>query len=390
MPIRICQLITELRPGGAEACVRELATRLPAGEYAVEVAALRGGSVAEALRAAGVPVHVLGVRGRGDVRAWVRLAGLLRRGRFDVVHTHLFHADLAGRPAAAAAGVPRLLHTVHAVEHRFRPWQFVWARLAGWRCERIICVSEAVRDHHAARSGLPADRYTVIGNGVDAARFAPDPRVRAERRRQWGLGAGDVVCAFVGRLDEHKGIAELLTAFETAAARCPALHLVIAGDGPLAGAVSRATAAAPAGGRIRWLGHTEDVPSVLAAAEMFCQPSRRAEGFGLAPAEAMAAELPVVATDVGGLDALILHERTGLLCPPGKAAPLAEAIVRLADDAPLRARLGAAGRQRVRRHFTIERFIARHADLYRRGGSADGGKGADGGINGRNGPPKGL
>ncbi len=365
MPIRICQLITELRPGGAEACVRELATRLPADEFAVEVVALRGGSVAEALRAAGVPVHVLGLRGRGDVRAWARLAALLGRGQFDIVHTHLFHADLAGRPAAAAAGVPHVVHTVHAVEHRFRPWQFAWARLAGRWCERIICVSEAVRDHHAARSGLPYGRYTVIPNGVDVDRFAPDPHLRAERRRQWGLGERDVLCAFVSRLDEHKGVAELLAAFDTAAARCPALHLVVAGDGPLAEAVSRAAGQSPAADRIRRLGHTDDVPGVLAAADLFCQPSRRAEGFGLAAAEAMAAALAVVASDVGGLNALVRHNRTGLLCPPGQPAPLAEAIVRLADDAAERARLGAAGRRRVGERFTIGRFVDRHAELYR-------------------------
>src|SRR5512140_1386762 len=109
-PIRICQLITELRPAGAERCVYELARRLDPRRFEVRAIALQGGAMAEQLRAAGIETAVLGVRGKWDALKIVRLAGLLRRWEIDLLHTHLFHADLAGRMAAAMVQVPHLVH----------------------------------------------------------------------------------------------------------------------------------------------------------------------------------------------------------------------------------------------------------------------------------------
>ena len=361
--IRVCQLITELRPAGAERCVLELARRLPADRFAVEVAALRGGAVADALSEAGVPVHVLDVRGKWDAPRWPALVRLLRRGRFDILHTHLFHADLAGRPAARLAGVPHVVHTVHVAERRRRPWQFLWARLTADTAGTIVCVSRGVRDFHRRRTRLPAGRYTVIHNGIDADAYARGDTLRARWRRLWEVGQDDVLCAFVGRLDRQKGLDVLLPAFERAEIAAPALRLVIAGEGPLRPAAQAWLRSSLAGPRIRLLGHVSDVRHVLSAADIFCQPSRW-EGFGLAAAEAMAARLPVVATDVEGLNEVVAAGQTGLLCRPDDPEALAGLIGRLARDAELRARLGDAGRRRVLEKFTIERFIDRHAELY--------------------------
>ena len=363
MAIRICQMITELAPAGAEACVWELATRLPPDRFHVEVAALRGGAVADRLRQAGVAVHTLGVTGRLDVTKWPRLVRILRRRGFDILHTHLFHADLAGRPAGIAAGVRHIVHTVHVAERRFRPWQFAWARWMAASADRIVCVSTGVRDFHARRAGLPLGRYTVIHNGIDAARYARDTRRRAELRRRWGLGDDDVLCAFVGRLDRQKGVDVLLEAFAASAAACGRLHLLLAGDGPLAGLVTRWMARSPSAPRVRAIGFTDDVPAVLAAADVFVQPSRW-EGFCLAAAEAMAAALPVVACDVPGLNEVVADGQTGILCRPDSPACLTDALTRLAEDADLRAALGAAGLRRVKQRFDVATFIDRHAALY--------------------------
>lgn len=366
MPIRVCQMITELRPAGAERCVYELATRLPRPEFRVEVLALRGGAVADALAATGVPVHVLGVGSRpGIVARLPRLVRILRRGRFDVVHTHLFHADLVGRPAARLAGVPRLVHSVHVAERRRRPWQFAWARVAGGWCDRIVTVSEGVRAFHARRSGLPVDRYEVIHNGIDLSLYARDARRRAALRQEWALREDDLLCAFVGRLDAQKGIAELLDGFALAAGRAPGLRLVLAGDGPLRAFAEQRATRADLAGRVRRLGYVPDPAGVLSAADVFLQPSRW-EGFCLAAAEAMAAGLPVVGSDVAGLNEVVANGETGLLVPPADPAALAGAVVRLAGDAALRAALGRAGLRRVRERFDVERFVARHAALYRR------------------------
>jgi glycosyltransferase involved in cell wall biosynthesis len=256
-----------------------------------------------------------------------------------------------------------VLNTVHVAEQRWRPWQFAWARAAAGGLDRIVCVSQGVRDFHSRRTGIAQAKYRVIYNGVDAPAYARDESLRQERRRQWEIPPGDVLCAFVGRLDKQKGIDVLLAAFEQALAAAANLQLVIAGEGPLRRRVDRWRQSSPAGRRARILGRTEDVRGVLSAADIFCQPSRW-EGFCLAAAEAMAAGLPVAATDVAGLNEVVADEQTGILCPADDTQAFAAAMVRLAGDSTLRARLGAAGRRRVMEQFSIERFIQEHAALY--------------------------
>ena len=361
--IKICQLITELGPAGAERCVYELSRRLDRDRFDVQVMALRGGAVAGWLSEAGIRVTVLDIRGRWDVRGLVRLARLLREEQIDLLHAHLFHADLVARPAASLAAVPHLVHTVHTAEGRFRPWQFAYARFTAAACERIVCVSESARDFHARRSGLPPWRYTVIHNGLDAGAFARDESSRRRLRTEWNLGDDRVLTAYVGRLDHEKGLDLLLSATSHLAARGRPVDLVIAGDGPQRRMVENFIAHGEGGRRCRYVGFLRDVRDILSAADMFIMPSRW-EGFGLAAAEAMAASLPVIASDIPALRDLLGGGSAGLLVEPTDSVSLAEAMERLADDPPLRAAMGDAGRRRVVEAFPIEANIAAHEKLY--------------------------
>ena len=361
--LRVCQLITDLLPAGAERVVYELSKRLDRNRFEVHVVALRGGVVADWLRQAGVRVSVLGVRGKWDVLKVRKLVGLLAAQQTDLLHTHLFHADLAGRPAAHLAAVPHVVHTIHTAEGRFRPWQFAWARFLAGRCDRLICVSRSVRDHHARRSGLPLDRYTVIANGIDAAAFARDEASREGLRRQWGIEPDQILLAYVGRLDWEKGIDVLLAAMSHLAARGNPMNLVIAGDGPKRHIVENYISHGEGGRYCRLLGFTGDVQAVLSAADVFVMPSRW-EGWPLALAEAMAAGLPVIATSVAGVQDVVEDGRTAVLVEGENLVALAEAIERLAGDAELRAALGAAGRQRAARDYSINDCVAAHEALY--------------------------
>jgi len=361
--LRVCQLITELRAGGAERCVHELATRLDRGRFDVMVAALRGGRIADDLTRIGVKVTVLGMRRKWDLWRLPALVRLLARERIDLLHTHLFHADLAGRPAARMAAVPHLVHTVHTAEGRFRPWRFAFARAAAGCCDRIVCVSRAVRDFHARRSGLPRGGYTVIPNGVDAGAFARDEAARDRLRGQWGIAGDEVLFAFVGKLRHEKGLDVLLAAMDLLAARGGGIRLVVAGDGPGQAAAQRFLDDRDAGRATKMLGFTRDVAGVLSAADAMVVPSRW-EGFGLSAVEAMACGLPVIASGVGGLRELVADGRTGLLVPPEDPQSLADAIERLAGDQALRTRLGAAGREVATRQYTIAANIEAHENLY--------------------------
>ena len=363
--IRLCHLITELAPAGAERCIYELSTRLDHQSYEVSVIALRGGAVADWLARAGIDVHVLDVRTRWDVAAFCRLVKLLRQHRPDILHTHLFHADLVGRPASRLAGVPHLVHSVHVVEGRFRPWQFAFARTGSRRYDRIVAVSQSVAESHSRRCHLPRRLYEVIYNGVDLQAFSFNARARRDLRSKWGLTDEQVLLAFVGRLNEQKGVDTLLSAVGNLGARGKPVNLVIAGDGPQRHLVEEFIVRGEGGSRARFLGVVQDVPAILSAADVLVMPSRW-EGFGLAAAEAMAVGRPVIAGDVPGLREVVLHEQTGLLIPPQNSASLASAIERLLAGADLRARLGHAGRERIAENFSIQKMVAAHDQLYRR------------------------
>jgi len=361
--LRICQLITELGVGGAERGLYELSTRLDRDRFDVRVVALRGGAIGGKLIEAGIPVAVLGVRGKWDVGKLGRLTKLLRRERIDLLHTHLFHADLAGRPAARGASVPHVIHTVWTAEGRFRPWQFAFARLLGGSCDRIVCLADSVREHHARRSGLPDHVYTVIPWGVDVEAFSRDEGARRRLRSRWGVGEGEVLAAFVGRLEFYKGVDTLVAAMSHLGARGEAMRLVIAGDGPKRPIVENFIAHGEGGERTRLLGFVEDVRGVLSAADVYVMPSLW-EGWGLALGEAMSASLPAVGTDVPAVRDLIVDGTTGLLVERKDAVGLAEAMWRLARDGELRERMGRAGRERIVRRFSIDRTVAAHEALY--------------------------
>jgi len=361
-PPRVCQLITELGPGGAERSVYELSRRLDRRRFDVQVVALRGGVFAERLAEAGVKAAVLGVRGRWDLAKLAGLAGLLRRERIDILHTHLFHADLVGRAAAYLAGTPHLVHTVRTAEARFRPWQFAFSRMLARQCERIVCVSPSVRSHHARKSGLPADRYTVIPNGVDLRAFVRDEEARERLRQEWQIPPSRVLAAYVGRLSREKGIDTLLATMSRLAAQGKAADLVIAGDGPLGPKVGRFVSSGQGERRVRWLGFVPDVRGVLSAADFLVMPSRW-EGCPVGLVEAMAVGLPAAASRVAGVVDVAVGGRTALLVPPEDPPALAGAIRRLIDDAGLRARLGNAALRRAR-EFAIEATVAGHERLY--------------------------
>ena len=376
MAIRVCQLITDLRLSGAERVVYELSRRLDRSRFDVRVASLRGGEVEQMLLAQGIPVTVLGVRGKWDIGKLGLLVRLLRRERIDLLHTHLFHSDLAGRAAALLAGVPHVVHTIHVAEQRFRPWQYAFARLMDFQCDRLICVSRSVRDHHAAHSHLPLSRYTIIPNGVDLEAFggnpAPQgPAARARTRQQWGLAPRQMAVLFVGRLNHQKGIDMLLAAMSqlaqggepgNPAPKTPEPRFVIAGDGPQRFMVEQYLMQG-AGMNCRFLGFVADVREALNAADIFVLPSRW-EGWPLALAEAMAAGLPCVGTDVPGIRDIIDNGRTGLLVPSENPTALAEAIRKLTTDPALRDSLLAAGREEIRTKYSIQRNVAAHEKLY--------------------------
>ncbi|MCP4374552.1 MAG: glycosyltransferase [bacterium] len=364
--IRICQILSDLRPSGPGRRVHDIATRLDRDKFDVSVIALRGtsdGPLAKSMRDKSVSVQVLNMCGiRAITQLW-KLAGLLRSAQADLVHTHGFRADLVARPAARLAAVPYLVHTVHEAEGRFRPWQFTYARFLSGYCDKIICVSPSVQQYHCGRSGLPKSMYKVIPSGIDVNAFVSDPEARQRLRKQWGVEDTRPVVVYTGRLNKHKGTETLLSAFSHLAARGHAMDIVIAGDGPGRRIIENFIRHGEGGTRCRLLGFVDDVRSVLSAADIYATASN-SEGHPLAPTEAMATGLPVVATKAPGLQDIVIDGITGLLAAPKDVFGLAERIERLGDDPELRKQLGQDGRRRVVAQYPISTMIQSIEDVY--------------------------
>lgn len=302
---RVAHVITTLLTGGAERQLELLVDRseLPSAT----VALYQGGPVADAMRAAGHRVEVLGMSGWRKPLAVARLARRLRRLRPDVVHVHLLAAQLWGIPAARLAGVRTVVSTEHSlmadtIENRpltptLRRLYLLLERLS----TRTVAVSAETRERLVAW-GVPPERIEVVPNGVDVAALAFRPAARTRLRGELGLGDEVEVLGAVGRLEPVKRFPQLLRAVAPGLA-AGRRELVVVGDGPLRAQLEAEARSLGVADAVHVLGPRSDVADLLCAVDVLVSPSWD-ETYGLAVVEALAAGLPVVFAACPALDAL--------------------------------------------------------------------------------------
>jgi glycosyltransferase involved in cell wall biosynthesis len=320
--------------------------------------------IAEARRA-GIPVEHLGMRGIWDVRGVARFGQLLRRYRPKVVHTRTIRADLVGRVAAAArVPVVNNLVNLYPDDSIAMHGQLAGTVLTGLvRATRraaavVVANAEAVAVNAREVFAAAPERVRVVYDGIDLDRF--QGRTPADLRNI-GIEAGDTVCVSVARLHPQKGLEDLVAAAALLRNE-PRLHVLVVGDGPDRAAIQHAINRADLGTRVHLLGRRGDVPELLARADLFVLSSRF-EGLPNAVIEAMAAEVPVVATRVGGVGELVDDGVTGWLVPPSAPVSLADAI-RGALGAD-RTRIAVAARQRAERLFAAPVMTRAFDAIYR-------------------------
>ena len=377
--IRVAQVI-EATTGGTRRHLVDLVTHLDRARFAVTVlcATRRDPAFVQdiaRMRAAGaevVPVPMCReIHPLRDLAAFVRLRGLLRRGRFDLVHTHSSKAGFVGRLAARSAGIRRIVHTAHVfpfmmdVSPRRRAFYLRLERMAARVTDCLICVSRQEREV-AAENGLAApDKLRVIENGIDVeeVRSAASAAAVTELRRKHGLVTGDLIVGAVGRLTAQKGYRDLVEAAAEVMKRVPAARVIVVGEGELKAQIEEASHRLGLGNRFMLVGGSQSVYSYLAMFDVFVLPSRW-EGLPYSAMEAMALEKAVVGSAVGGVPELIADGETGLLVTPKDPGSLAQGIIRFLEDPALRARCGASARERVATRFNRSTMVARISDLY--------------------------
>ena len=364
--LNVLQVIPTLDRSGAEKQMVMLAKGLPRDRFRVEVAALtRLGPLEGELRDAGVPIRAIGKRHKVDPGALGRLSRLMREGRFDVVQTWIFAANAYGRIAARRAGVPVTVVSEMAVDLWKGRGELAVDRWLAKGTDAVVGNSRAVVEFYRDRVGVPGDRLEMIHSGIDEVE--PPEIDRQALRGALGLSIGGVVMLFVGRLAAQKRVDVLLNGLDLLRHARPNVQTLIVGDGPLGGRLVEMAKGLDLldDGRVRFLGHREDVPRLLALADLLVLPSEY-EGLPNVVLEAMRFRKPVVATRAPGTTEVVEDEGTGLLVPVGDPALLARAIMRVIDDPELARRLGEGGRARVDREFRLDGMIGRYAELYER------------------------
>jgi glycosyltransferase involved in cell wall biosynthesis len=380
--VRLLFVIPGISGGGSEHSLRELVPTLVEAGIDVSTAYMvrRTTDNGDELKRAGAELHHI-----AEARFGSRVRGIRRvigTHKPDIVHTTLFDADIAGRLAAwrAPGCSPVVLSSIVSTSYdaarladpNVRSWKLQAARLLdGWTARHLTdhfhAVSRTVKSAAVEALGIDPNRVTVVERGRDARRLGePSSERRARARAALGLNGDARVIVTVGRQEFQKAQADLVGAFDRLADNRPDVELLLVGrSGSGSQQIKARIDRSSHRDRIRQLGHRDDVPDILAAADLFVLPSVY-EGFPGAAIEAMALGLPVIASDLPTLREVVEEGDSGLLVPPRNTERLAEAMGHVLDAPETRRKLGDRGREVFLTRLTADYSHRRMIDLYER------------------------
>jgi glycosyltransferase involved in cell wall biosynthesis len=374
-PVRLLWLLDSLGVGGAEALVLPFARTLDPSKYTLFVGCLwiiEGEVVVRGLRELGIPTIEFAAKSLRDRQTYRRVRTFLRDEQIDLVHAHLTFSATWSALLSRQTGVPSVatLHVAptatrqhrNTLRHRLatdaRDW--IMRRTLNRWSSRVITVSEALRQTYLAHRDMRPEKVQVVHNGIELDRFRRDrTATRARLESEFSIPHDAPILVTVSVLRPAKGIEYLLEA----ARQIPDAIFLILGDGAKRQEWTELAASSGIADRIRWAGFRTDVDSILAGCDALVHPSLD-DAFPTVLLEAMAAELPVIATRVGGIPEIVTEGETGLLVPPADANALASAIRTLLADRERMRRMGDRGRDDAMSRFSTAAWVSRLDALY--------------------------
>jgi glycosyltransferase involved in cell wall biosynthesis len=379
-PIRVLRVIARLNVGGPALHVSYLTSELDKIGYETLLVAGRvsegEGSMEYAARELGIePIYVPSLQREisplVDGAAVAKVLGLIREFQPHVLHTHTAKAGAVGRTAAMLAGRARPQAVVHTFHGHVLRGYFGRAKTEGFRLlerrlarasDALIAVSPEVRDDLVRLGIAPESKISVIRLGLDlTSRVATAAGARERLREALDIPGDAFVVGWLGRMTEIKRVDDLVRAFADIP---PDAHLLLVGDGPLRSHLQTLARELGVDARVHFAGFRDDVGAVYAACDVVALTSAN-EGTPVTLIEALAAGVPVVSTDVGGVADVVDAGRSGFLAPPGDIEALADGLRRLAADPGARERMGAAGRADVVERYSVPRLVHDVDLLYR-------------------------
>lgn len=379
-PLNVLYIIWSLGLGGAEQVVINLAKGLDKNKFRSIVCCLNDkGVFADELESQGIKVIALNKNGKYDLTIIAKLIRVMKENNIKIVHTHLWGANLWGRIAAKIANIP----VVIATEHNTDIWKsniyFTLDKLLSYCCDKIIAVSESVKEFYVGK-GINPRKIEVVYNGIMIEGPQSHPSTTAFDKlrallgasqtpesilkQEFGIRNDEMVLAIIGRLVPQKGHKYLFEALSLLNGYCK-IKLLVIGDGPLKEDLQSTARALQLKDKAIFTGLRKDVLDLLKITDIVILPSLR-EGLPIIALEAMASKLPVIATKVGGNPEVIVDNHTGILIPSQNTVALVKAIERLAKDKALRAHLGENGYTRLKEHFSAEKMVQATEGLYQK------------------------
>lgn len=363
---RILHLITRLPIGGAERLILGILRNLDGARFESVVCCIQDrGELAEEAEAMDIPVIALNLMRRGghDRQVVPALRKIMREQRIDLVHTHLYHANMYGRLAAFKEGIP----AIASVHNTYKKRKWYRHLINRWLVRKTFVVtagSEDVERDLLEVDRLPRNKVVRLPNSIDLSRVETALSA-AEAKQRFGFAATDLVIGTVGRVEEQKGQVFLLEAFAKLRQRPDGerLKLLLVGDGRLLPQLKESAGRLGIVEECCFPGGIARLAEVYRAIDLFAMPSLW-EGLSLAMLEAMASGLPVVATEVGGARDVLGDSRFGLLVAPHDAGALAAALGRLLDDPDACSTMAMAGNARVHADYSVTALTQQLAGLY--------------------------
>ncbi len=338
-----------------------LAINLPKPHFEVNVLALnRGGYYEEQLKTANIPVQVLEKRFRFDPLTFTRLRRKLRATKPDVVQSFLFSANSYVRLPGVCPESSKIVVSERCVDSWKSGWQLRMDRWLSDRMDAMTANSESVADFYSSVVGVDLQKIAVIPNGVPAAVGSTSG---SSLREELGVPPTALVLGFAGRLAPQKCLNDLVWGFHLLHQAVEDAVLVLVGDGPERDQLAEFATSVGCRDRVFFTGHRNDAAQLIAQFDVFCLPSSF-EGMSSSLTEAMAAGVPVVASDISSNQELVAHEQTGLLIPLGDSVAICKATQRIMSDADFARQLATNAKQLIQQKYSVEQMVQSHVELY--------------------------
>ncbi len=378
--IMICHIITRMDKGGAPDIVRILFDKFDFDKF--DLTLIYGKTLHPSRktqefleritdRAIQVPSLQRDVNPIKDLIAFFKILSLLRKNKFDIVHTHTAKAGVLGRIAATLAGARCILHSPHG--HDFYGYfgflasrLIIWIeRFAGLFCDKIHALTELEKNDMLHFRICPAEKIEVIYSGIEPSFYKADEVSRRAEKNEF-LGKEDkFLVGMVGRLEPVKGPQYFIEAALLSAEKIKNAKFLVVGEGSLRGSLEKRVRDAKLEGKFIFTGWREDVPDIYPLLDILVLPSLN-EAVGRSVLEAQANGVPVVATRVGGVPEVIKDKETGVLVAPCDPEALAEQIIYLLEHEPIRKKMSEAARLWVNERFSDARMVESFAGLYKK------------------------